>query len=743
MASFEYKNIRKGYVIFSVCVILCFLCILIKAGKIIFFESDYWEQVASRLKKEDIIIQPIRGSIYSADGKLLVGNLPEYKIYFDFEAGGAHKDSALVDSMTLICRGLHRIMPDKSEAAFRRDFAKGRTERNKNGKLNQHYLLYPHRISYEQYNQLKKLPVFKWSRYKSGLIAEEFSMRKRVYGELASRTLGAIYADSRRGRFGLELAYDSLLRGAEGLCHREKVMNKFINIIDEPAINGCDLECTIDVGMQDICEKALMDKMKLWGANVGMVMLMEVNTGDIKAIVNLTHGTTDGKYHEEKNNCIADLMEPGSTFKTASLMIAFEDSVVGFNDVIDTDSGIVKMHGREMRDHNWEQGGYGKISVPRIMQVSSNIGIAKIIDDHYYHNPQKFVDGLFKIGIGNDLNIPIPGATKPNIKQPKSPGWSGTTLPWMSIGYESQLPIVNTLAFYNAIANGGTFVKPRFVKTIRKDGKILEKVPVEVMQEKICSAATLTKIRAILQTVVDKGSGAMAKTSDFPVAGKTGTAQIAAPSGKGYIWPDGIHHYMVSFCGYFPANEPKYTCIVAMTKPGPFASGGMMAGPVFGNIAARVYAMESRRSINEIKINGDNIPNIKVGNINFLQNALRYLSINYNDEWKGSYADGNPIWGKAVNKNGNLDIAKQDIKKNVVPNVIGMGARDAVYLLESLGLKVQIHGIGQVCEQSLAPDTVLKKGAFISLRLKATPQRKANVVKPEKQETLQEGEHVD
>ncbi|MBO4596354.1 MAG: transpeptidase family protein [Bacteroidaceae bacterium] len=745
MPQLEYKNIRLGYVIFTVLVIMAFACILAKGAYIIFAEGEYWEQVASRLKKDGIIVTPRRGSIYSADGKLLVSNLPEYKIYFDFEAGGLHKDSALVDSMTLICRGLHRIMPDKSEEAFRRDFRIGRNRRNKDGKLSQHYQLYPRRITYEQYNEIKKLPVFKWSQYKGGFIAETFQMRKKVYGELASRTLGGIYADKDSARFGLELAYDSLLRGAKGLSHRQKVMNKFLTLIDEPAIDGYDLETTIDVSMQDICEKALIDEMKLIGGEEGMVILMEVETGDIKSIVNLTHCKGDGKYHEVKNNCLADLMEPGSTFKTASLMIAFEDSVVNFNETIDTGNGIYNMYGREMKDHNWEKGGYGKISVPRIMQVSSNIGIARIIDDHYHNNPQKFIDGLYRIGIGSNLHMPIPGAASPRIKQPKQKGWYKTTLGWMSIGYETQLPIINTLAFYNAIANNGKLVKPRLLKSVKKNGKIVEKMPVEVIQERICSESTLKKIQIILQTVCDMGSGEKAKTSDFLVAGKTGTAQIANPNGKGYIWDDGIHHYMCSFCGYFPANDPKYSCIVAIKKEGPYASGGAMAGPVFGNIASRVYAKEIRRNpIETYKNDSPILPDSKAGDIVALHNILNYLSIDVENGWKDSYANGNPIWGKAVKHDNSVSLEKEKIARGTVPDVKGMGARDAVFLLETLGFKVKINGIGQVFEQSIEPGKSYSKGEFISLRLKSAPHRKANVVKV-KEPTAEEQQnaHID
>lgn len=504
-----------------------------------------------------------------------------------------------------ICEGLHKIFPDKSASEFKTHLKKGRKQGSRN------YLIYPKRISYIQYKEAKRLPVFNLNKYKGGFHELAYNQRKKPFGSLAARTLGDLYADTAQGaKNGIELAFDSILKGHDGITHRQKVMNKYLNIVDIPPVDGCDLLSTIDVGMQDICEKALTDKLKELNASVGVAVLMEVATGEVKAIVNMTKAG-DGNYYEMRNNAISDMLEPGSTFKTASIMVALEDGKITPEDGIDTGNGIKMMHGRPMKDWNWYKGGYGYLTVTQILEVSSNIGTSSIIEKYYGSNPQKFVDGLKRMSIDQPLQLQIAGEGKPNIKGPKERYFAKTTLPWMSIGYETQVPPMNILTFYNAIANNGVMVRPKFVKAAIKNGEIVKEYPTEIINPKICSERTLKQIQEILYKVVHEGLAAPAGSKQFAVSGKTGTAQISQGA-AGY--KSGRVNYLVSFCGYFPSEAPKYSCIVSIQKPGLPASGGLMAGSVFSKIAERVYAKDLRLDIrNAIDTNTVVIPDVKAG----------------------------------------------------------------------------------------------------------------------------------
>lgn len=681
------KKIMTRYSFIILLMVLVGLAIVVKAGVIMFAERQYWNDVADRFVKENVIVHPNRGNIISSDGQLMASSLPEYKIYMDFKAGGALKDSLLMLYIDSICDGLHQIFPDKSKAEFKSHILKGRKKGSRN------YLIYPKRVSYIQYKEAKSLPVFNMSKYRGGFHEQSFNQRKKPFGSLAMRTLGDMYSDITLGaKNGLELQYDSILKGREGVTHRQKVMNKYLNIVDISPVDGCDIITTIDVGMQDIAEKALIDELKEIDANVGVAILMEVKTGEVKAIVNMTK-CNDGVYREIKNNAVSDMMEPGSTFKTASIMVALEDGYITPDQEVDTKNGVYKMYGSLMKDHNWTRGGYGVIDVTKILMVSSNIGVSRLIDENYHHQPKKFVEGLYKLGIATPLNLDIPGAAKkPNIRKPTKENWSKTALAWMSIGYETQVPPMNTLAFYNAIANNGVMVKPKFVKAIVKDGQTIEEIPTEVLNPAIASAKTIEQIQIILEKVVSQGLGRPAGSKQFHVSGKTGTAQVS--QGKGG-YKSGKKEYLVSFCGYFPSEEPKYSCIVAIQKSGYPASGGLMAGSVFSEIAERVYAKHLAQNLKGAKDStAILIPDVKKGNPKDIRFILDKI-------------DTNPI---SLNEE-----KKPDLKR--VPNVIGMGAKDAVYLLEKAGLKVQLSGIGKVKSQSIPGGNTLHKGKTILLRL--------------------------
>ncbi|MDD3036281.1 penicillin-binding transpeptidase domain-containing protein [Bacteroides sp.] len=697
--------------------ILIGVAIVVKAGITMFADRQYWQDVADRFVKENVTVKPNRGNIISSDGKLMASSLPEYKIYIDFMSGEkdekkkmkdqACRDSIFKASLDSICNGLHRIFPDKSAAEFKAHLKKGRQTKSRN------YQIYPKRISYIQYKEVKRLPVFRLNPYKGGFKGLAFNQRKKPFGSLAARTLGDVFADTAQGaKNGIELAFDTILRGSDGRTHRQKVMNKYLNIIDIPPVDGCDLITTIDVGMQDICEKALVDKLKELNASVGVVALMEVTTGEVKAIVNMMQGK-DGEYYEMRNNAISDMLEPGSTFKTASIMVALEDGYITPDYIVDTGNGQKPMHGRVMKDHNWHRGGYGKLTVTEILGVSSNVGTSSIIDNFYNKNPQKFVDGLKRMSIDQTLHLQISGEGKPNIRGPKERYFSKTTLPWMSIGYETQVPPINILTFYNAIANNGVLIRPKFVRAAIKDGEVIQEFPTEVINPRICSDKTLTQIQVILRKVVSEGLAKPAGSKQFHVSGKTGTAQISQGT-AGY--KTGTTNYLVSFCGYFPSETPKYSMIVSIQKPGLPASGGLMAGSVFSKIAERVYAKDLRLPLtNAIDTNSVVIPDVKAGEMRSAKYVLNELNIKTQGEITTS---GKEVWGSAHPAPQAVVLESRSNMQNFVPSVIGMGAKDAVYLLESKGLKVRLIGVGKVRSQSIANGTIAKKGQTITLEMR-------------------------
>lgn len=718
--NFDNKKIMPRFFVVIVLMSLGGLYILGNAAYLMFAESEYWTQVSRKLVRENVPIPAKRGNILSSDGQIMASSLPEYKIYMDYIAYDkdpevkqklqAWRDSMLEVKMDSICMGLHKIFPDKSVDYFEKRLRRGRKLKRRN------WQIYGRRISYIQYRECKKLPLFRESSFKGGFYAEEFNQRKKPYGSLATRTLGALYASKDSARYGLELSYDSILRGTPGTSHRAKVRNKWLNLVDAPPVDGYDIETTIDVSMQDAAEKAILKQLKNLNADVGVVVLMEVATGDVKAIVNMTK-CADGEYREVKNNAVSDLMEPGSTFKTASIMVALEDGKITKDDFVDTGNGQWEMHGRVMRDHNWRRGGYGRISVPEVLMYSSNIGVSRLIDDNYKDHPEKFVDGLYREGVGIPLNLPLVGSGEPRVRRPKPDGsnWSKTALPWMSIGYETQIPPIATLTFYNAIANDGKMVKPRFVRAVRKNGEVVREFPVEVLKERICSPKTLKDIQEILELVVSKGLGKKAGCKNFKVSGKTGTAQVAQGA-KGYH--GGRMKYLISFCGYYPSDRPKYSCIVAIQKSGLPASGGGHCGPVFSEIAQRVMAKGVYRDVSEASDSlSVFVPDVLDGNMEATEQVLEELGIPFRQDWDADEA-GKTVWGKAENSGNSVTLISNNTPMEIVPDVKGMGAKDAVFLLESRGLRVRIEGVGRVVSQSLPPHSKYKKGQTIHIKLR-------------------------
>lgn len=703
------KKILNRYTLIILVMVLLGIAIVFKAAVIMFFERDYWEAVAKRLERENVVTPPIRGNILSADGKLMASSLPEYRIYMDFKTcKRTGTDSLLMANIDEIAKSMHRILPDKSVSYFKNNILRGR-------KINsQNHLLYPKPISYTKYKEMLKLPVFNLSKYTGGFHHNEYkNQRKRPFGTLAQRTLGDVFLDKQDvAKNGIERSFDSLLKGKPGLVHRQKVRNRYIDLVDEPAIDGCDIITTLDVDMQDICEKALVDKLYEVNANSGVAILMDVATGDIKAIVNMSRAG-DGKFYEMQNLAISAMYEPGSVFKTASMMVALEDGKVNLNDSIRTGNGVALMYRRQMKDHNHHRGGYGTISLAEAFKYSSNIGISQPIDRAYKDNKQQFVDGIKRIGLSEPLNLQIEGEGIPYIKSPAKGEFEGTTLPWMSIGYETQIPPLNILNFYNAIANNGKMMRPRLVSAATKEGKIIEKYDTEVMISSIASSKTIKQIQDLLLLVVEDGTGKAAWSDQVSIAGKTGTAQIS----KGKLgYKSGVIDYNMNFCGYFPADNPKYSCMISIQRSGPGSFAANMCGPVFRKIAERVYAKDLKFEIEHaIDSNSIVVPDVKKGEMMKTLYVLDKLDINTKEDFIRNKK--NKIWGKSTIENNLASLESIEIKQNLVPNVKGMGARDAVFLLEQMGLRVKLTGTGYVSTQSINAGTKISKGQTISLKL--------------------------
>ena len=655
MSKFNNNKIIPRYSVIAIVMSLIALAVLGKTIYTMTAKRSYWMEVASLQKKDSVKVKPTRGNILSCDGQLMASSLPEFKVYMDFNAlKEAGNDTAFVDSIAYISKGLNNIFPEKSASEFKKHLMEGFH------KMSKHWPIWDERIDYNTFKEIQSLPIFHLSKFKSGFHWDEFNARRRPFGSLAQRTVGDMFGAKDTARCGLELSYDSILRGTDGIIHRRKVRNKFLNITDTPPIDGADIVTTIDVSMQDLAERALIDELKEVNGNVGVAIVMEVATGDVKAIVNMDK-CEDGEYREVKNHAVSDLLEPGSVFKTASIMTILDDGLVDTTYTVETGGGVWNMYGRDMKDHNWRRGGYGTLTLPWTLKYSSNVGVSRIIDLHYHKNPEKFIEGIYRLGLATDFHIPIAGYSPAKIRMPHKnshgqyDNWNATALPWMSIGYETQVPPISTLTFYNAIANGGKMMKPRFVKQIIKNGEVVYNNPPQVIKEHIAKESTIKEITRILTEVVSEGLGKKAGSDKFLVAGKTGTAQMS----KGALgYKAGGTNYLLSFAGFFPADKPRYSCIVCIQKTGLPASGGGMSGVVFHHIAEGIMAQDLKLNVQDARDKESIlIPSAKTGNLLATDYVLNMLGFNVINGWGGAYPFGNPIWG-TINQDGNKLIFK-------------------------------------------------------------------------------------
>jgi cell division protein FtsI (penicillin-binding protein 3) len=546
---------------------------------------------------------------------------------------------------------------------------------------------------------------------------------KRVYpsGDLALRTLGKLTKDvsdgstGNAGAFGLEQSFENELKGENGVAVKQNMSGRWFIISKDDPEDGKNIVTTLDVKMQDQVTYSLKLQMEKSRAAYGTAILMEVKSGDIKAIANFGRNAGGQLIGGYQNYAIgnAGCSEPGSTFKLASLMAAFEDGKIDTATMVDTGKGKWKYKDREVIDSDYDKGGHGKITAKNAFELSSNVGLAKLITKSYMGKESDFIERVNKMGMFEELNLGIQGEAKPYINKPGTPSWSGVSLAWLSFGYELKVTPLQTLTFYNAIANGGCMMKPRLVKGITENGSIREKIGTKKLIWSICSAKTLRMARAMLEGVITNGTAKALESKYYKIAGKTGTAQVANNK-EGYSH-GGQKIYQSSFAGYFPADDPKYSCIVVINDPkGGNYFGSSVAGPVFRQISDYVYAYEL--GLNEeielpyAKIEND-IPGVTAGRKKDIANVLDELDI------LNGFAFTKSDWVEAKPDEDGLELANREVQKGIVPNVKGMGATDAVYLLENNGMRVSVRGRGKVKSQSVRAGTKVQRGQSIVLTL--------------------------
>lgn len=699
------------------------IAILARAFDTAFVEKDTWMKVAESQKRPNRLIYPSRGNIYSSDGKLMATSVPCFYMYVDFNADCYSHPTSKWNSLDTLLKSKHNGI-DSLSVYLSRKF-KNRTPAGYKTyllgglkKKSRQFPVYEKKISYSDLKEIQKYPFFRLGRFKSGFYTREMVERQKPFRSLASRTIGDTFRDIdpktglTKGKNGLELQYDTLLHGEAGLNSVRRVGGGWTNVVEIDPVEGMDIRTTIDINIQDIAEKSLVDMLKKIDAASGTAVVMEVATGEVKAITNMGR-IREGVYGEDTNHAVADETEPGSTFKVASIMVALEDGVCQPGDTVDVGNGIYMYKGARMTDHNNNKGGYGRISVEQAIWNSSNIGVAKTILKGYEKNPTKYVEGLYRLGLNEDLRLEIPGAGRAKIRRPDDTVryWSKTALPWMSFGYETQIPPIYTLAFYNAIANNGKMIRPIFTKEIMHNGKTVQSFSTEVIRESICSERTLNIIKDMLLGVVEKGTGKAVRSDFVRIAGKTGTAQIAS----GGVYRQAGHQ--VAFCGYFPADAPKYSCIVVIRQPRiGYPSGGTMSGGVVKAIAEKVYASHMSFDIRDMERDSlaVTMPRPKAGDRVALDEVMDKLDIDMNTDEAASR------WVTASIDDSLQVVKLKDIpvREGLVPNVVGMGAKDAVYLLESAGLRASLNGLGRVASQSVSPGAKVSKGQTVSLTLK-------------------------
>ncbi len=681
------------------------LAIFAQTFRLKVFMGDKYRRMIAEKTQTKVPIEAVRGDILARDGRKLACSVPNYKIIMDPCTDGLPDDTfnKYIDKLSL---QLADFYGDKSAAAYKERIQKARLA----GK--RYLVINPRRISYSELKKVEKFAIFKRGKNKGGMTYEQSDKRKLPFGLLAERTIGKLYSDKELGGMvGLENAYNKVLKGKNGVGDKMLVTGKWIQKEDVPPEDGRDLVTTIDIDIQDVAEYSLMNQLKAHEADHGVAMLMEVKTGAIRAIVNL-HRQADGSYAEDfYNYAIGELAEPGSTFKLATMMACLDERLATPEDTIDTYDGEFKIHDQVMRDS--KVGGHGKISLQRAFELSSNIAFSRLVMKCFGSDPQRFVNKLHDLGLCDSLGLDIKGERRTEIKDVSDPTWSGISLPWMSIGYEVRITPLQLLTFYNAVANNGTMMKPMFVECQLEDNKRVNVCKPKVMRNSIASKRTINAVREMLKGVVENGTAQNIKDTPYKIAGKTGTAQIAQ-GGRGYKL-DGKKSYLASFAGFFPADNPLYSCIVMVYGPNRNVYyGNVVAGNVVKAIADRVYAAEFRRGTANIQAevpSTGKMPWSKGGRVTDLMNVLTQLRIPHN------LLSNSSEWASATAGEKSISLSARHFVDATVPSVIGMGAADAVSLLENVGMRVRLSGTGRVRTQNPEAGTTFARGTQIKLEL--------------------------
>lgn len=658
------KNSNYRMYFMALVVFMMAIAILVKLFNIQWVEGDYYRELAKQRTVKNFLIPANKGNVYSSDGSLLATSIPKYKIRFD---ALAPTDEDFNTQLKPLCDSLSRLLGKPSQF-YTTELLKARANRNR-------YVLIARSLSYTDYMRIKSFPLFNKGPYKGGIITEQSTYREHPIGLVAERTVGyeRITPQGNPDGKGIEWAFRDYLHGKDGKRLMQKMSKgQWKPIRDENEIepvDGCDVISTIDVYIQDIAHHALLKQLEYYEADHGCVVVMETKTGAVKAISNLGR-SKNGHYTETINYAISESHEPGSTFKLVDLLALFEDKLADTSTVFDSKGGEITYFNRRVRDS--KKGGYGKITLARGFELSSNTVLVQAVYDNYKNDPKKFVAHLNRMKLNEPLGLQIQGEGKPIIPQPGAKNWYGTTLPWMAYGYGVSMTPLQTLTLYNAVANNGEMVKPLFVSEIKQMNQTIKKFDKEIIVPKIASEETISKVKVVLENVVKRGTGSKLYSKDFSMAGKTGTAQV------GYADKSQMY-YASSFVGYFPADEPMYSCIVIIHKPSTSKGyyGADVSGPVFKRIAQKVYT--DVPSTNEIK-------NIEKKLIKQSEQFEKYYTM-----------------------------MQKEMK--TMPDLKGLPGMDAIALLENMNLKVRVVGFGKVKKQSLQPGEPIKNNQIITLEL--------------------------
>lgn len=736
---FPSKKIMPRFSLVCLVFVLAGAALLGRALYVMTVEKEVWMLRKLQVTQNEHTMEPRRGDLLACDGRVLATMMPRYLVTVDFctyekdslqrKKDQERRDTAYLNHADEICEGMHRLFPDINKTRYRAYLDSCMKARGKGCPIyppEVSSLVFPSgqkknkQLTYLELCEVRKLPLFK---YRSSLRAVEVKLRNNPYGSLAYRTIGS-FKDS--ARFGLELAYDSVLAGQPGKYHLEKVRNERIKRIDKPVVDGLDVMTTLDIDMQDLCKQVLTDQLTTLKADSGSCILMDVATGDVKAIVSLQDKEGTGNYIEHNPYAITAMFMPGSVFKACSFMVAMDDGRVKYDDVVDIQRGVISFGPNNLiRDDHVRAGVSGLRNVRQIIEESLNTGSALMIWNHYRNDPQAFVDGVNRVGLSADLQVPIEGYRKPYIASPNDSHryWSNALdLPRLAIGYASQISPINLVTFYAGIANGGKLMYPRFVKGFMKNGQMVEEKPVRVLRQQMAKPEVITNLQDALRAVVQTGTAHAAGSKLVAFSGKTGTAQVYR---NGHRIPG---YYSITFVGFFPSEQPRYALIVNMQKFSP--AYGNMCAHAFRQIAEHVMARENGRTRQPQAAEGrTTYPGIQGGNLLTTARTLQQLGIPFTTDARAH--SKTPVWGYNDNAGGQPVLRQTKENVQVVPDVVGYGLRDAVYRLELLGLRVQVKGQGSVVLQSLPAGHTIKRGETITLTLGTRHNHKKGKPTPE------------